>query len=390
MRRIPLLSGLFLVLVLAQSACGEDGPSQEEIDLWNESAAERVSGKADTQGCSGIVVPDRNGFDKRIALTFDDGPNTATTPKVLEILAAHNAQGTFFVNGKGVRTEAQKELLKKVHDAGHLVGSHSQNHMNLKNVSNEKLVSEIEATKDVLKAIGIEDPFFRFPFGSASCSAAATVREAGYHVTGWHIDSADWCYSAGGGYCRPATFQYVDNDLRDDIVGFVLQQAKSNGGGVLLMHDVHAYTANHLDAILTALEDAGFTFVRLDDTDTFPKLNGVTPAPQPFVGTPCKTDEDCAFSDANNNGLCYVFTLSDAETVYGFCTLPCSGYCPDREDLAPTFCTSMDETVGMCVSKSNTINHDCADIAGTGPKEMDRFIGTSTAQPATAVTCVPK
>lgn len=389
MRRHLVGFTVALVVTVGLTACGGDDLTQEEIDLYNEAAAERVSGKADTQGCSGVVVPDRSGFAKRIALTFDDGPNLTNTPKVLEVLAAHEAKATFFVNGKGVSSQAHKNLLVQMHEAGHLIGNHSQNHLNLKNVSDATLASEVKKTRDALEAIGISDPFFRFPFGSADCGSASYVRDVGYHITGWHIDSADWCYASGGGYCRPATFQYVDDDLRDDIVGFVLQQARQFNGGVLLMHDIHSFTANHLDAILTALEEDGFTFVRLDDTDTFPKLNGVTPALQPFVGKACQKDEDCGYTFDEQDGLCYLFTQSGDETVHGFCTLPCAGYCPDMEGYAPTFCTSLDGVVGMCVSKAGVLNEDCTKLAGTAPAEMDRFIGASSASAASAVVCVP-
>jgi peptidoglycan/xylan/chitin deacetylase (PgdA/CDA1 family) len=371
--------------------CGSEGtgPSQDEIDLRNQGADDLASGKDDSAGCSGTVVPDRNGFGKRIAITFDDGPHLTNTPQVLDILARHGIKATFFVNGKNVSSQAAKDLLQRVHAAGHLVGNHSQNHLNLATVSAATLKTEIEKTDTILRSLNLGPSFFRFPFGSANCSAAATVRSYGYHVTGWHIDSADWCYAAGGGYCSPSTFQYVADSYRHDIVGYVASQAKSVGGGVLLFHDAHAYTVGMLDDILTRLENDGFTFVRLDDEETFPKLNGVT-IQTPWVGTPCQTDEQCSFSANGTAGYCHDFTVSGSATQYGFCTLPCAGYCPDKSGAAPTFCTSLDDGAsGICVSKADTENQACRGIPGTVQVGATRFVGDTGAAVTTANVCLP-
>jgi len=371
----------------ADAAPGSADPSQDEVDAWNAAAEENAAGKADNAACSGVVVPDRGGFNKHIALTFDDGPNLETTPKVLDILAKHHAKGLFFINGKNVRSDAHYELLKQMRDAGHLLGNHSQNHLNLKTVDAATLKSEIEGTLYVLKKVDVQPGFFRFPFGAAGCTQTEKVRSYGYHVTGWHIDSADWCYAAakgGVGYCHPDTFKYVPDQYRNDIVGFSVYQAKSTGGGVILFHDIHAYTVSKLDEILTALEQAGFSFVGADDTTTFPLLNGAAPASSPWVGTPCQSSSACAFTAAGAAGACYTYDGG------GFCSLPCEGYCPDKSNAMRTFCVSLDGGAsGQCVAKSGPENHDCADIPGTTPTTLDRFVGSSTASPSSASVCVP-
>lgn len=361
-------------------------PNDDDITAWNEAYEENASGKTDSAGCSGVIVPDQNGFNKKIAITFDDGPHLDNTPQVLEILAAHNALATFFVNGKNVRTDAHRELLGRMRDAGHIIGNHSQNHENLKTLSAAKVKTEIEATHQILLDLDVEPSFFRFPFGSSSCATADTVRSYGYHVTGWHIDSADWCYgsSRGGvGYCDPATFQYVPDSYRSDLGGFVLSQARSTGGGVLLFHDSHAYTVSVLDNVLTKLENDGFKFVGLDETETFPLLNGVKPADGPFVGSTCTDSSQCKFSGSGQDGFCQSFEGG------GFCSLSCDGYCPDKYGSAATFCVSLDGETGQCVSKSAAENNQCADLPGTSAQAMDRFIGTSGASASSAVVCVP-
>jgi len=388
---LPLLSlPVFFACGAADESDADSAgdPSQDDINAWNETAEENAAGKADSASCSGVVVPDRNGFDKRITLTFDDGPNLENTPKVLEILRKHNAKGLFFINGKNARSDAHYQLLAQMREGGHLLGNHSQNHLNLKTVSVSTLKSEIEATKEVLAKVDVEPGFFRFPFGSAGCTQTETVRSYGYHVTGWHIDSADWCYAApkgGVGYCHPDTFKHVPDAYRSDIVAYSVYQAKNTGGGVMLFHDVHAYTVSRLDDILTALEAAGFTFVGADDTSAFPLLNGVTPAPQPWIGTACTDSATCTFTVTGETGACYTYESG------GFCSLPCEGYCPDKSNAMRSYCVSLDGgATGQCVAKSGSENHECADIAGTAPVTMDRFVGTSTASAGTATVCAPQ
>ncbi len=384
----PLLLPLPLAIACSSADTENDPaePGDDESQLWNEAYEENASGKTDSAGCSGVVLPDQSGFNKRIAITFDDGPHLDNTPLVLDVLAAHNATATFFINGKAVRTAQHRSLLTSMHEAGHIIANHSQNHMNLKTVSASTLKTEIEGTHQIMLDLGVKPAFFRFPYGSSSCATAETVRSYGYAITGWHIDSADWCYGAargGVGYCDPATFQHVPTAYRSDIAGYVLSQARSKGGGVLLFHDVHAYTAGVLDGILTKLENDGFTFVGLDDATTFPRLNGQKPAATPFIGTKCEDHDDCSFTDATEAGFCQTFEGG------GYCSLACNGYCPDKAGMAPTFCVSLDGNSGQCVPKSSVENGYCADLPGTTAQSMGRYIGTSTASATSADVCAP-
>ncbi|OQB17732.1 MAG: Peptidoglycan-N-acetylglucosamine deacetylase [Deltaproteobacteria bacterium ADurb.Bin207] len=369
----------------------EESPeaTQDEIEAWNSAYEENASGKADSAGCSGVIVPDRNGFNKRIALTFDDGPSLANTQTVAEILEAHGTVGTFFVNGKNIKTQEHKALLKRLKAKGHIIANHTHTHVNMAQASAATVTSEIERTHSLLKELDLKPRFFRFPYGASTCATADKVRSYGYAVTGWHIDSADWCFasSTGGvGTCSPSTFKHVPNEFRSDIAGFVLSQAQAKGGGVLLFHDIHTYTVSKLDTILSRLEQNGFKFVPLSDTSTFPLLNGSAPKPSAWVGTPCTDDSQCNFTASGSSGFCWTYDDSNL----GFCSLECNGYCPDKSGTAPTFCTSVDGgQTGQCVSKASEANHQCSDLPGTDPVSAQRFVGTSTASAATALVCLP-
>lgn len=383
---VPVLTYALLI-----SGCAtEDVEFEEDLtDAWEELMSD--DGSADSSRCSGVRVPDRGPFNHRVALTFDDGPDLTDTPRVLEVLAAHGVTATFFINGKNVYSDAHWDLLREMVAAGHIIGNHTTNHPNSTEISLSRFDTEVANTHSVIEELDIpaEQRFFRFPFGSANCGTVDAVHGYGYNVVGWHIDTADWCFqsSTGGvGYCSPSTFRYVPDSYRSDYVGFTLSQARSNGGGVLLMHDIHSFTASNLDAVLTALENDGFEFVGLDDVTTFPLLNGVEPEAQPWVGTPCTSDDDCSFSYGDRTGFCAMW-----DETNGFCSLDCEGTCPDRYGHATTFCVTdwNDESLGLCASKSEDENSYCGDLPGTEPTEADRFIGTSGASAATATVCLP-
>lgn len=126
-----------------------------------------------------------------IALTFDDGPNPACTPKLLDILAAHKIRATFFMLGS--RAQAQALLIKRIVDAGHLVGNHSWSHPNLAYTAAPKLRDELVRTKDVLEQLsGKPLQFFRPPFGARRPLVFNIAQELGMTVVLWNAMTNDW------------------------------------------------------------------------------------------------------------------------------------------------------------------------------------------------------
>jgi len=368
-------------------------PAGDDVESLEDAWEELHSGT--TSGCSGVVPPDGGPFGMKVALTFDDGPDLSDTPRVLDTLAAHGAKGTFFVNGRQINSDADHELLHRMVSDGHIVANHSQNHVNSVSVSLSSWQGEVEQTHWILEDIlGEHDQvptYFRFPYGSADCSTHGAVTDLGYRVVGWHIDSADWCFqsSTGGyGHCSSSTFAHVPDAYRDDFIGFTLHQAASRDGGILLFHDVHSYTVESLDALLSALEANGYTFTTLDDVDTFPRLNGITPPRGPWIGDPCSTNEDCDFSADGFYGYCHTWVDPAAEEDHGFCALTCDGYCPDAPDTAPSFCVATpDEEAGMCVSKSDEVNEYCEAIPGSVEVVEQRYVDESGAWASEALVC---
>jgi peptidoglycan/xylan/chitin deacetylase (PgdA/CDA1 family) len=278
--RIRILPIVVLAHTIPGCAVGSDDEHVDEEAsrlfslAWEEQAAPQAA-----LSCSGVVVPDRGPFDKVVALTFDDGPNPQTTPLVLDTLRSRGIPATFFINGTRVSSDAAEEIVADVaSDDTLILGNHTWSHPRMIGLPPAAVASQIDDNTAVLVDAGETQRFFRFPYGAADCALTGTVRNRGYAVTGWHVDSADWCFSTPPvGVCPPAEFEHVDDDLRDDMVGFVLRQVESRQGGIILFHDIHAYTASQLPIVIDRLEAEGYTFTSIDDPEVFPLLNDELP-----------------------------------------------------------------------------------------------------------------
>ncbi|MEC7524906.1 MAG: polysaccharide deacetylase family protein [Myxococcota bacterium] len=363
-----------------------DEPSMDELEALFGTAAEQVDdpGKVDDPSCNGVIVPDQSGFERRVALTFDDGPNPATTPDVMEVLRRRNVPATFFINGNRVTGDAHVAIVEDiVRDPLFLLANHTWSHPRspfLDEMDDERMAAQIDDVTAIIEDAGGMASYFRFPFGRAKCRTANAVRERGYTITGWHVDSADWCYAGGRGRC---SWDGLPEAFRDgDMLGYVMQQVRRRNGGIVLFHDIHRFTADALEGVIDALEDEGYTFVNVDDIDAFPRLNGLTPPPERFIGDACTTDMDCNFESG-------AFCL-DA----GFCTTACTGYCPDRVGYAGTFC--VEDTAGLsdveafCVQRAAEANDYCAAIDGAELATRDRYLGEAGIRPSSAEVCAPR
>ncbi len=102
-----------------------------------------------------------------------------------------------------------------------------------------------------------------------------------------------------------------------------------------------------------------------------------------WVGSACSDDADCTFENRGTPGQC--FRSGDS----GFCTLPCEGFCPDREGFATTFCIGSDFGSGMCATTPNPLNTFCDAVPGTRAQVEERFIGDSSARASSREVCAP-
>jgi peptidoglycan/xylan/chitin deacetylase (PgdA/CDA1 family) len=135
-----------------------------------------------------LTAPRRPG---EIALTFDDGPNPAWTPRLLDALAAHNVQATFFLLGSFARGEP--DLVRHIAAGGHLLGNHSWSHPDLSLESQKRIRAELHSTNETLAQItGAPIRFFRPPFGARRPAVFRIARELGLQTVLWNAMTSDW------------------------------------------------------------------------------------------------------------------------------------------------------------------------------------------------------
>lgn len=172
-----------------------------------------------------------------IALTFDDGPDP-NTDKVLDALQRHNAVATFFVIGNLL--QKHPNTTKRIVQAGCEIGNHTWDHQLMRNMTAKEIRENLHKTQDaVFSLTGSRPKLMRPTFGSVSDSMKAAIDMP---IALWTLDTEDW-------------------KLRDaqKITDFIVSKAKD--GDVVLMHDIHYFTAEATEQILTQLEEKGFQFL---------------------------------------------------------------------------------------------------------------------------------
>ena len=123
-----------------------------------------------------------------VALTFDDGPNPAYTPQLLDILDKHQARATFFMVGG--TAEQNKELVSEVAARGHTIGNHSWDHPSFPALTGKQRRQQLRRCATALVPHG--QRLFRPPFGHQSLASRLDALWAGYEVIAWNVLAGDW------------------------------------------------------------------------------------------------------------------------------------------------------------------------------------------------------
>src|SRR5205085_2813258 len=127
---------------------------------------------------------------RKLAITFDDGPNPSMTPKFLELLGRYNARATFFMIGHYVRE--YPELVRELLDRGHVTGNHTQTHPNLFRTGRTRTGDELRRCQDAIAdVLGTPPKFFRPPWGLRSPWLARAAAELNLRTAMWSLLPGD-------------------------------------------------------------------------------------------------------------------------------------------------------------------------------------------------------
>ena len=210
------------------------------------SSSEKDSSKADESSqAKRRQLRDKSDYGKVIALTFDDGPNTDTTPLVLDKLEEHGIVASFFVIGNNITDESAEDM-KRAYSMGCDIENHSQSHPDMTKMTAEEIKAEIDFTSDKVEAaVGERPQLFRPPYISVNQTM---------------FDAIDMPFICGYG-----AEDYNNAVGIEERVEKVLAQAKD--GGIILLHDMsgNVQTVAALDKIIPALKEQGYEFVTITE-----------------------------------------------------------------------------------------------------------------------------
>lgn len=185
----------------------------------------------------------RNG-QKRVALTFDDGPHPRYTPEILNILAEYGVEATFFTVGSNA--ELYPHIIKRLLEEGHELGNHTYHHYHTVNVSGEKLKKDIIICNDTLERLTGEPVYlFRPPEGVFNEEIKQLCADRGYVIVMWSVDTRDWAHTSVTDICKN-----IKENVKD--------------GSIILMHDFigkNSPTPAALRRIIPMLQESGYEFV---------------------------------------------------------------------------------------------------------------------------------
>lgn len=184
--------------------------------------------------------------DKIVALTFDDGPNIKTTPKVLDVLREKKVKATFFVLGENA--VEHPDLVTQAAKEGHEIGSHSYTHRHLSKMSAKDCAEELAKAESTISQSATKPRYFRPPGGLFNDGVLEEAKRHGYTTILWSVDPHDW-----------------QSPSVADMIKRVEENVKP--GAIVLMHDgiPNVPTPQALGVIIDDLRAQGYTFVTIDE-----------------------------------------------------------------------------------------------------------------------------
>ncbi len=185
---------------------------------------------------------------KTVALTFDDGPHPKFTPELLAVLNKYNVKATFFVVGK--MTQKHPDLVRQEVAAGHEIGNHTYDHVNVARLSESGAAAEWKAGDTAITAItGGKVRYCRPPGGQYDRKSIIAASELGLTTVLWTDNAADYLGGMSSHRLERRVLSRISN------------------GGIVLMHDGVQRTIDVLPDIIEKLRSKGYRFVTLSEME---------------------------------------------------------------------------------------------------------------------------
>lgn len=179
---------------------------------------------------------------KMIALTFDDGPGVKATDRILTALDNVGGRATFFMLGENAA--AHPSLAKRVAQAGHQVGSHTNGHKSLIRLTAKEMRQEVKLSLDnIEKASGVRPAILRPPYGNVNDLVKETLD---LPLINWSVDTLDW-----ESRDAKAVYNHILENVKD--------------GDIVLMHDIYESTAQAVEKVLPKLVRQGYQLVTVEE-----------------------------------------------------------------------------------------------------------------------------
>lgn len=186
-----------------------------------------------------------DGKQRRVAFSFDDGPDPGKTPALLDLLKQQGIQAAFFVTGN--KLENNREIIRRIDQEGHILGGHSfSHHFFFDLFTARRMKMELKQTEEiVLKLTGKKMILFRPPYGVTNPTLARVIRELRYQVIGWSLKSRDTV-------------------IKDSQVLLDRLKKKVKSGDLILFHDTNPVVSMALPSFIAFLKSEKYQVVRPD------------------------------------------------------------------------------------------------------------------------------
>jgi peptidoglycan/xylan/chitin deacetylase (PgdA/CDA1 family) len=187
-----------------------------------------------------------------ITLTFDNGPDPAVTPGILDCLAANEIKSTFFVLGERVSDPARAPSGRRALEEGHRLGNHTYSHRTpLGELSREAALDEFDRTEAALDQLGTRSHRLFRPYGGRGSvgphllhpAVVERLQRGGHTCVLWNV--------------VPGDFRYPD-----DWPERAIAECRTHDWSLVVLHDIYATTLAHLDSFIRRLKDEGFGFTQ--------------------------------------------------------------------------------------------------------------------------------